>query len=246
MKRAEKAKAALPAFLQDFSTHWDTPEGRLLGHVVFSPPLGVSVGSDCYTEDWAVIEIDSSKIDSSNFLGNVIDLGTSPSVVDFSQWMTPNLPNRPFYEYLSDRLLKLQGIIPVEEMWHPPAPAAPLNASGEPCLMVTKRGSATGLTVGRASNICSYVRNDSGDGIVRISKEWAIIQRDLKSNAFAEVGDSGAVIVDGLGRMGGLLTGGAGKPGGFDITYATPVTFLLKCMEEKGLYKPNINPILTA
>jgi hypothetical protein len=30
-------------------------------------------------EDWAIVEIDDAKVDSTNFVGNVIDLGTPPS-----------------------------------------------------------------------------------------------------------------------------------------------------------------------
>ena len=40
------------------------------------PPIGISVGSEGYTEDWAAIEIDPSRIDTANFIGNAIDLGT--------------------------------------------------------------------------------------------------------------------------------------------------------------------------
>jgi hypothetical protein len=52
--------------------------------------------------------------------------------------------------------------------------------------------------------------------------------------------DSGSVIVD------GLFTGGAGATPSSDITYATPVSFLLKCMHDRGLSKPDIDPVLTA
>jgi len=36
------------------------------------------------------------------------------------------------------------------------------------------------------------------------------------------------------------LTGGSGVTNSTDISYATPVEFLLKNMEEAGFYKPNI------
>jgi len=50
---------------------------RRLGHVVLSPPIGLNVGDEGYTEDWAVIEVDPSKVNKENFRGNFIDLGTS-------------------------------------------------------------------------------------------------------------------------------------------------------------------------
>ncbi|KAI0797796.1 hypothetical protein C8Q75DRAFT_801713 [Abortiporus biennis] len=58
----------------------------------------------------------------------------------------------------------------------------------------------TGLEACR--NDCSQ---DTGDG----SKEWGIYNYDNNSGVFSAPDDSGSIIVDGLGRIGGLLTGGA-------------------------------------
>lgn len=84
----------------------------------------------------------------------------------------------------------------------------------------------------------SFVREYLPDGAHRTSKEWAILpyneqdepygRAQGRSQDFAEPGDSGAVIVDGQGRVGGLLTGGAGSEEGWDITYATPLSVLYK------------------
>lgn len=54
----------LGTFYKDVMTHWATPESRLIGHVILSPP---DVRNGGYTEDWAVIEIDTSKVDASKF-----------------------------------------------------------------------------------------------------------------------------------------------------------------------------------
>ncbi|KAG8752242.1 hypothetical protein FRC11_008546, partial [Ceratobasidium sp. 423] len=240
LNKAKKAVEVLKTFYHNVSAEWDTPESRVLGHVILSPPIELGVGSDGYTEDWAIIEIDPAKIDRSNFSGNVIDLGTRISIPEFVYMISPNREN-PSFEYPLDRLLKLEGTIPDEEMRHPTA----VDRNNEPCLMVMKRGNTTGLTVGRANNTFSYVRYYYDDN-VKTSKEWAILPRDSKSGAFSELGDSGSVIVDGRGRMGGLLTAGAGIIDSSDITYATPTTFLLKRMEEKGLRNPRIHPLLTA
>ncbi len=72
------------------------------------------------------------------------------------------------------------------------------------------------------------------DDKVETSKEWAILPRDSKSRAFSAKGDSGSVIVDGAGRIGGLLTSGAGSTPSSDpdVTYATPISFLLKRMQD--------------
>jgi hypothetical protein len=92
--------------------------------------------------------------------------------------------------------------------------------------MVIKRGLKTGLTVGRANNIISYTRKYFEGIPPKDSKEWSIVGYD-KSRAFSEKGDSGAAIVDGQGRIGGLLTGGAGIKTSLDITYATPISFIM-------------------
>ena len=236
--KAKKVKEQLETLHKDVSTYWGTRESRILGHVILSPPI--NVGSGGYTEDWAVIEIDDSKIDASNFKGNAIDLGALISIYNFARMMCPHNPNS--FDYPLDRLLQLEGIIPDEDIRHPTG----RDQYGQPCLTVIKRGSATGLTVGRANDVCSYVRTycDSDDG--KTSKEWAIFQFDSKSGAFSAKGDSGSVIVDGLGRIGGLLTSGAGTTSDTDITYATPISFLLERMQAEGLYELNINPVLPA
>lgn len=112
--------------------------------------------------------------------------------------------------------------------------------------MVMKRGNTTGLTVGRANVIFSYARYYYGDN-AETSKEWAILPFDSESGAFSDKGDSGSVIVDSQGRIGGLLTGGTvGVMPSFDVSYATPISFLFKCMQDRGLHNPNVSPVLTA
>ncbi|KAI0274416.1 hypothetical protein BGY98DRAFT_935883 [Russula aff. rugulosa BPL654] len=64
-----------------------------LGKVILSPPIGVRVGREGYTEDWAVIEVDASKIDIDNFNSNAIDLGTQISDQEFAHKMNWNPQN---------------------------------------------------------------------------------------------------------------------------------------------------------
>jgi len=241
LDKAMEAKKELWDFYGDVSTGWATQESRTIGHVIIAPPINVGVGSDCYTEDWAVIEIDASKVDANNFNGNAIDLGTRIGPDELTRMMHPDIRNPSSFKYPHDRLLRLKGTIPVQEIRKPSS----RDQDGDPCLMVLKRGNATGLTIGRANNIFSYVRNYYDDGNAETSKEWAILPFDSNSGAFSARGDSGSVIVDGLGRIGGLLTGGAGSTPSSDVTYATPIQFLLKCIKGNGL-EPNVNPVLTA
>jgi hypothetical protein len=101
------------------------------------------------------------------------------------------------------------------------------DQNGVPCIMVLKRGGATGLTVGRANNVFSYTRTHFGD-VSRVSKEWAILPFDNDPHAFSAKGDSGSVVVDGAGRIGGLLTSGGGSADDIDVSYATPISFVMK------------------
>lgn len=98
-----------------------------------------------------------------------------------------------------------------------------LDHNNEACLLVIKNGSATGVTIGRATGISSFVRDDETG---QESMAWAIYNYDNNSCAFSAPGDSGSIIVDGLGRIGGLLTGGTGKTETSDVTYATPMWWL--------------------
>jgi hypothetical protein len=261
LKEAGQEVQALNAFYEEVSAGWSDPDNRLLGHIVLSPPIRAGAGSSAegYTEDWAVVEIDSSKIDASNFNGNAIDLGTRISLTDFIQKMSPEFPAKRSFDYPLDRLLRLKGTIPEEHMRLPPKfdtngvprPRATTRgrATGKDVsrLRVAKRGSATGLTVGCANNVFSYTRIYDDSGVAcGISKEWAILALNEKSGVFSAKGDSGSVVVDSNGRLGGLITSGAGSAGAYDITYATPISFVLKRMQESGLREPNISPVLAA
>lgn len=247
MDEAREAMEKISTFYQEVLTHWSAPESRALGHVVLSPPI--TVGVEGYTEDWAVIEVDPSKLAASDFKGNAIDLGTRIPFPDLHRMMSCPDDVLPFtvgpgddgsstvtslnahaFEYPVDRLLRLEGTIPDKEMRRPTL----LTQDDEPYLMVLQRGSATGLTVGRANDVCSCARMNTHE----TSKEWAILPFNDRLSGFSVVGDSGAVVVDGRGRIGGLITGGAGVSkhnSELDVTYATPVGFLLAWMRENGL-----------
>ena len=81
--------------------------------------------------------------------------------------MCPNLQNARAFKYPVDRLLRLKGTIPGEDMRHPPV----LDQNGESCLMVAKHSDATGLTIGRANDVRSCVRNYYEDGTTNFSME---------------------------------------------------------------------------
>ncbi|KAH9929983.1 uncharacterized protein B0H18DRAFT_873455, partial [Fomitopsis serialis] len=153
-----------------------------------------------------------------------------------------------YYEYPVDRLLKLQDFITEDAMHNPDM----LDRDNKPCLFVTKNGSATGVTIGSATGVFSYVREYCGDGTKQTSVEWSILPYDRKSGDFSAAGDSGSVIVDRRGRIGGLLTGGTGDPHtgdtsdteSTDITYATPFAWLFQRIKANGFPDAHLHPVI--
>jgi len=66
----------------------------------------------------------------------------------------------------------------------------------------------------------------------------AIVPLNKESGPFSKKGDSGFVVVDGLGRIAGILTGGSGLTDSSDLTYVTPIEFI---MEATHKFKPLAN-----
>jgi hypothetical protein len=94
-----------------------------LVHVIISPPIVIGAGTEQYTQDVVVInvDVDISKIDRRSFTGSVIDLGHNshkfpPDVL--SRMMHPNQMNSHSFDFLGNRLLKLRGTITEDEMRH--------------------------------------------------------------------------------------------------------------------------------
>ena len=244
--RAELRKAAatldesdLNEFGADLNQYWTNPSNRIIGSVYLTPPLGTMYPVP-YATDWAVIEIDLSKIDIKSFSGNSIDLGTDLAPSQFTRMMYPNPTTPTGFQWPPNRQLKLYGKISDKEMSKPEY----LDEDGEACIMVLKRGRTTGLTVGRANQLLSLTRY-AWDGITeRTHKEWCIIPRNSEESAFSAGGDSGSIIVDAKGHIGGLLTAGTGLQHGTDITYAIPIEPLIADIERHGFGKVNLHPIL--
>jgi len=228
-----KAKEAIAAFQNHYHyvvQHWTDIKNRILGFVRFAPPITIDVGPKGYTQDYALIQIDSNKIDSCSFTGNAIDLGTEIPPDHFTRMMISDPRNSHNFKYPLHRLLKIDGIISEQEICCPTM----LDQDGKGSLIVMKRGFTTGLTLGWANDFSSFIRNYFDDTPPKTSREWAIYSYDGKSGPFSAPGDSGSSIVDSRGRLGGLLTGGTGLTDSTDITYATPASFILEHLKAQG------------
>ena len=71
---AEEAIQALTTFHDESKMKWSKTSNRLIGHIAYSPPLAFGAGTEAFTEDWSVIELDGSRFKDAT-KGNVIDLG---------------------------------------------------------------------------------------------------------------------------------------------------------------------------
>jgi len=218
VKAVNAAIETLERFYSDVKMGWGAPRQRFVGHIRSSPAIAFNVGPEGFTEDWGAFEIDRPKF-ANAFKGNVLDLGTEIPPDVFTLKMYPRDDGLTTFKYPSDRLLPLRDMISEELMRRPDM----LDHDNESCLIVIKSGNATGVTIGRATGIFSFVRDDdTGEE----SREWAIYNYDKNSGVFSAPGDSGSIVVDGRGRIGGLLTGGAGKVETSDVTYVTPMFWL--------------------
>jgi hypothetical protein len=136
--------------------------------------------------------------------------------------MYPHPKARTTFTYPRGRLFQLRDIVKEDELRHPTM----LDANGEECLLVVKNGTSTGVTIGRATGIMSFVREYFEDDAHETSMELAIYPYGNKDGAFSAPGDSGSIIADSKGRIVGHLTGGAGQTDSTDVTYATPFYWL--------------------
>ena len=118
------------------------------------------------------------------------------------------------------------------------------DSDGNPCLLVVKNGNTTGTTIGRANGVFSIVRDYFHDmSINQTSMEWGIINYGGRLELFSEPGDSGSIIADIRGRIGGMLTGGSGKAELSDMTYATPFWWLLERIKANGFPNAHLDVV---
>ncbi|QRV78552.1 hypothetical protein RhiJN_06567 [Ceratobasidium sp. AG-Ba] len=239
----ETERDSADKLLGEVTRDWGSPADRTIGHIVLSPPFGFDVGPDRYNrEDGAVVEIDSSCVDKTNFVSNCIDIGPPLPVVKFTSWMYPSSTNPPSFKHPGNRFLKISGLIPDEQMAKPDNKT--LDHDEDSGIMVIKRGSTSGLTVGCLNALRSVVGHYFEDKPSQSSREVAVYLCDSESGAFSKPGDLGASIIDGKGRVAGILTGGAGTTKPSDCTYVTSVNFITKRLREHG-YEPDIFPPAT-
>lgn len=74
LSQIPKAIEKLKNFYVEIAEQWKKPQNRVIGHVVWAPPISVSSTPHNYTKDVCVVKLDEKKF-LPNFKRNVLDLG---------------------------------------------------------------------------------------------------------------------------------------------------------------------------
>ncbi|CAK7232075.1 hypothetical protein SCUCBS95973_008139 [Sporothrix curviconia] len=217
-------------------------EAREIGYIYRSPPMAVDEDKR-FTKDWALVALDKAKFPPEFSFENVVDIETDkPSTFQLRQEVRKALGSDKFI-FPPDGQMRLKGVIPPREILGGPISHSLVTTRrGDERLIVLKRGRSTDLTAGVALDVESVVRTSFGDEPM-ISSKWTIIDiRQAKPDPnkqklplFSETGDSGAIVFDLRGRVGGMITVGTSATQrairGYDLTYATPFERLYKAIE---------------
>ncbi|KPM42709.1 hypothetical protein AK830_g3854 [Neonectria ditissima] len=215
---------------QMLENHSD-PASRIIGHVLFSPKYGNDTPAGSSTQprlrDWALIELHPGKHTSP--LTKLYNQVSATSEGWHRLWHATAIecvPSRVTALPNMDRdTIELQGTLPETEMKAP--------NGGNPAIIVAKHGKSTGFTIGLANSVMTLRRETIADKQC-ISEEWCILGQKTESTSrrldFSDVGDSGACVWDTQARIGGMITGGDGG----DITYTTPIEWLLEDIRSYG------------
>ena len=240
--KALKGIGELQALHREINTHWMENERRVFGELIWAPPITFSTEPNQYTLDLAIIKIHAGKLDTKNYRGNTINIGKKYSPLEFTEKVYLDSACLSSLEFPPDRLVRLQGQVPESALFKPPVPGSDRGQY----LVVFKNGATSGTTIGKANNVSSYTRHPCVNTCYE-SREWPVISIDegSASGPFSTRGDSGSCIADAYNRVGGILTGGTGSTSASDITYVTPISFIMNVLHGTKLFEnAHLNPAL--
>ncbi|KAI0674684.1 hypothetical protein C8Q78DRAFT_1076290 [Trametes maxima] len=195
-------------FYITLSRKWRKLSDRVIGHIVWAPPIAAGVGPNRFTQDLCVIQLYKPKFLA--FMGNVLSLGPEISPEDFKRLMYEHINVPSEFKYPPHGLLHMRGMLTANDVNN----SNGLDSQSDRIRRVIKRGFATNTTVGTLSRFISFVRKynitDTLDSL-----ELAILPLENVSGTYSKGGDSGAMGVSATGEYVGKVSGGS------NITYAT-------------------------
>lgn len=210
----------LRRFFAVLKKDWANVNDRVIGHIVWSPPITGFNAPHGYTKDVCVIKLDKDKF-QPNFRGNGLDLGTEIESGTFMSLLYPHPDVPSEFDYPQDRIYMLKSILGIDKIAEPNSK----DSNGDPTQFVIKRGHTTKTTVGRLNGFKSFERRYGLLGNFD-SFEAAVLPYDNNSGPFSRGGDSGAAIVGTNNDFVAQLTGGSGSTDSSDVTYGTPMQWL--------------------
>ena len=74
LSKTRTAIEEVKKFFVKMKKQWTKPKDRVIGHVVWAPPVNVSTAPHSYTKDVCVVKLNENKF-LQNFRRNVLDLG---------------------------------------------------------------------------------------------------------------------------------------------------------------------------
>ncbi|KAI0279223.1 hypothetical protein BGY98DRAFT_1096302 [Russula aff. rugulosa BPL654] len=188
---------------------WSDVDNRVIGHVVWAPPITGLVDPHGYTLDVCVIKLDESRF-NPNFKGNVVDLGPEIDSGTFMSKMYPHDDAQSEFDYPAHRLFKLTQIMPTAQVKAPNN----LDLNGNPVRYVIKRGHTTFTTIGRLSGFESHKRH------------YGLVGTFDSIDTVASPTTITPVLSPEAGEFVALLTGGTGPTDSSDITNGTLIHWL--------------------
>ncbi|KAF5537902.1 hypothetical protein FPHYL_12674 [Fusarium phyllophilum] len=205
---------------------FESMESRTVGHVLFSPQLGLSNSSPARSRDWALIELDQEKHQTMvKKLENKAPAKLAPVLVCpqyESCRHSGQEPKRRYCMLPSVDAFTQTGVMSEAEMrcldFEFAMPGK--TAIDKDFMRVCMYGSASGASHGLTNTARSVVRRFVG-GVPM---------------PFSIQGDSGASVMGDDGRVAAILTSGAqgGNRGIHHISYATPIEWLLEDIRGHG------------
>jgi hypothetical protein len=217
---------------------WQSQASRVLGYLRYAPAIEVADPVEALDmaeprRDWALIEVNKEKF--SKPVTNSVDIVCGvllPNLI-FNQTVECGVRGlRDDWEADFTGKMDLRQTVPMKELRDP----SMVDRHGEPCLLVGKRGTASGMTWGRMNEVKSIVWENNMQ-----SMEWCVLPGFHNGScvAFAEPGDSGSCVFDINGRVVGIIVGGVENgtlPNriAMDVTYVTPMEWLQQDMKKHG------------
>ncbi|KAH9847129.1 hypothetical protein C2E23DRAFT_527386 [Lenzites betulinus] len=202
-------------FYITLSRKWSKLSDRIIGHIVWAPPIAAGVSPNRFTQDLCVVRLYKPKFLA--LMGNVLSLGPEISPEDFKRLMYERINVPSEFKYPPHGLLHMAGMLTANDVNNPNS----LDSQGDRIRRVIKRGFTTNTTVGTLSRFISFVRKYNITGTLE-SFELAILPHENVTGTYSKGGDSGAMGVSAAGAYVGKVSGGTNKgTDGSDITYAT-------------------------